>query len=202
MSGSRAYRQVARAAATETTRARILDAFAAALRERWMDDVTLDDIAAAASTTRQTVIRLFGGKEGLLAAVAERIAREVEVRRTLPVGGDRPTNAARALARDYEAADAMILRLLAQEEAHPVLSSLLNVGRREHRRWVAETFDEELRRLEPQVAAAVLDQLVVATDVYTWKLLRRDMGHKPATVIQRLASLICAILEQGDRIDG
>ena len=53
---------------------------------RRMDEVTLDVAAAAAGTTRQTAIRMFGGKEDLLRAVARRMAQEIAVRRTVPAG--------------------------------------------------------------------------------------------------------------------
>jgi hypothetical protein len=36
--------------------------------------------------------------------------------------------------------------------------------------------------------------LVVATDVYTWKLLRRDRGLDQATVEARVRQLIASIL--------
>ncbi|MBN9536550.1 MAG: TetR family transcriptional regulator, partial [Alphaproteobacteria bacterium] len=53
----RAYRQSARANAVQDTERQIVDALIALLEERWFDEITLDDIAAAAGTTRQTVIR-------------------------------------------------------------------------------------------------------------------------------------------------
>src|SRR4051812_32208223 len=97
----RPYRQVARAAATGATRRRIIDAFHQALQVRWLEEITLDSVAAAAGTPRQTVIRLFGGKEGLLSAPAERTADEVERRRALPQHASVET-AARVIAEDYE----------------------------------------------------------------------------------------------------
>src|SRR4051812_24510545 len=111
---TRPYRQIARAAATDETRRRIVAACAEALEQRWLDEITLDEIAIAAGTTRQTVIRLYGGKEGLLQAVAERTEHEVALRRALPPGSS-PRAAARAVVQDYEANGDMIIRLLAQE---------------------------------------------------------------------------------------
>src|SRR3954452_6093970 len=171
---TRPYRQTARAAATEETRRRIVAAFAEALEQRWMDEITLDEVAAAADTTRQTVIRLYGGKDGLLKAVAEQMGSEVALRRVLPPQPSARA-AARAVVRDYEANGDMIIRLLAQEGRYPVLSTLLEIGRRGHRAWVGQAFGAALAARRPGARAALLDQLVVATDVYTWKLLRRDM---------------------------
>jgi hypothetical protein len=39
-----------------------------------------------------------------------------------------------------------------------------------------------------------VDLLVVATDVYTWKLLRRDRGLDRANAEHRVHTLICAVL--------
>ncbi|MFG1275734.1 TetR family transcriptional regulator, partial [Xanthobacter flavus] len=56
---ARPYRQVARESAVRSTEQQIVEAFATLMQTRWFDEVTLDEIAAAAGTTRQTVIRRF-----------------------------------------------------------------------------------------------------------------------------------------------
>ena len=48
---------------------------------------------------------------------------------------------------------------------------LTDAARPMHRAWVARAFAPVDRADE-----ALIDLLVVATDVYTWKLLRRDRG--------------------------
>ena len=51
----------------------------------------------------------------------------------------------------------------------------------------------------PARFAALTDLLVVATDVYTWKLLRRDRKLSQAQVERRLLRLVAAILDPGRR---
>jgi hypothetical protein len=46
-------------------------------------------------------------------------------------------------------------------------------------------------------AAALLDQLILATDVYAWKLLRRDMRHSAAEAEALIAGLIARLLSEG-----
>ena len=46
---------------------------------------------------------------------------------------------------------------------------------------------------------ALLDLLVVATDVYTWKLLRIDRGHSRAVTERRLHDLVDAVLAAGSK---
>ncbi|MEJ1939168.1 hypothetical protein WDZ92_53900, partial [Nostoc sp. NIES-2111] len=135
------------------------------------------------------------------AAVAAKISDEVIVRRALP-RGDLASAAAQAVVNDYESSGAMILRLLAQEDRHPDLSKLLQVGRREHRRWVDQTFADALDRCDPESREALLDQLVALTDVYVWKLWRVDMKRPPQAVAARMAGLIRSALQQGGQHHG
>lgn len=75
-----------------------------------------------------------------------------------------------ALFDHYEAFGDLVLRNLA-EEAEP---EWIKAGRTDHRHWVSRQFlngvDSDERRL-------VIDALVCACDIYTWKLLRRDIGR-------------------------
>lgn len=50
-----------------------------------IDEITLDEVAASVGTTRQTVIRLFGGKDGLLEAVIglSELERERQITRLI-----------------------------------------------------------------------------------------------------------------------
>ena len=189
---ARPYRQIARAAATDDTRRRIVEAFEAALRGRAIDAITLDQVATAAGTTRQTVIRLYGGKDGLLEAVSEKIAGEVRGRRALP---DRatPAQAAHAAVKDYEVIGDFIVRLLAEEERHPALTRMLNVGRAWHRTWIGETFAHALPA-DPAAREARVTQCVVALDVYTWKLLRRDFHLSVKQAEALMAGMVASLL--------
>jgi AcrR family transcriptional regulator len=192
---TRPYHQTARAAATQDTQHRILAVFRAALRTRWMDEIRLDDVAAEAGTTRQTVIRLFGGKDGLLVAVANVMKDEIQLMRAVPPGAD-PRAAAQALVRDYETSGDVIVRILAQEERHAALTALLDVGRKWHRNWVEETFAPTLARLAPKERARRTTQLVAVTDVYVWKLLRRDFRHSATDVEVLIAGMLRKLLEE------
>jgi hypothetical protein len=77
----------------------------------------------------------------------------------------------------------------AQEAGHPQIAKITGLGRDLHRKWVERVFepfiadDEELANL-----------LVVATDVYTWKLLRLDMKLNRGRAEQHLARLLQSIL--------
>ena len=182
----RVYHQTARAAAAEELRQRVAIAFYKLLLSRWVDEITLDDVAASAGTTRQTVIRLFGGKEGLLEAMAAIVEAQAEPRLLLPHNAS-IQGALQALITHYEVVGDLVVRLLAQEERHPALRPILERGRREHRAWVAKWFGGALKGVERE---RQVTRLVVATDVYTWKLLRRDFGNTQKEVTVLMAGLL------------
>jgi AcrR family transcriptional regulator len=183
----RPYRQVARAEATEALHDRIADAFLAALQERWIADITLDEIARAAGTTRQTVIRFFGSKEGLIAPAQARFRESVISRRAFD-GPATPRKVADAAFADYEAIGDFVLRLLAQEERFPELRGWLQQGRDHHRGWIADMFAPALQPGGAN-AARLLNQLVVIYDIYTWKLLRRDFGLSVEDAAMHMAEM-------------
>lgn len=175
---ARPYRQNARAIAAARTADRILDSFVGRLASQWLDEIRLDDIAADAGVTVQTVIRRFGGKEGLLEAAADRLQSEIDCRRRVEPGEFRP--AIRALADDYEKAGDLFVRILAQEDRSPDLAAMNAAGRTAHRRWIEAVFRPWLDSVEGELRRQLLDALVVAGDVYVWKLVRRDFGRSRA----------------------
>lgn len=188
----RPYRQAARAEAAAATAERILDAFAARLRQGWLDEIRLEDVAQDAGVTVQTVIRRFGGKDGLLDAVHERLTREIDVRRDVPPGDF--ASAVRALREDYETVGAFVIRALAQEDRYPAMRRMTDGGRRMHRAWVARVFTPWLQGLAPATAQARLDALVVATDIYVWKLIRADLGRPASEYESLVRTLVAAAL--------
>src|SRR4051812_42962513 len=83
---ARRYAQGARARSAEATGRRIVDAFLARLMEHCYDEITLDRVAGDAGVTVQTVVRRFGGKEGLLAGSVGTLSARIKARRATPPG--------------------------------------------------------------------------------------------------------------------
>ena len=188
----REYRQTARAEAAQATADRIIDAFAARMRESWFDEIRLEDVARDAEVSVPTVVRRFGGKDGLLEAAYARMGREVMARRRVEPGD--VDACIRVVAEDYEETGDLVMRSLAQEDRHTPIRTMTNIGRRSHRNWVAAVFSPWLEPLDAAEAERRLDELVIATDVYVWKLVRRDMGRSVATLRQTMARLIASAL--------
>ena len=186
----RAYSQVARALATEDTAKRIIEAFLDLLMNEWFDDITLDRVAAQAGVAVPTVVRRFGSKDGLLAAVVPILSAQVGERRASPPG-DIDAAIDRLIA-DYERVGDSVIRVLALEPRYPAVEPLTSLGRMQHRLWVSTAFGELLSPLRGAAYERALDGLVVATDVYTWKLLRRDMHRSLKDTAKTIKGLIVA----------
>src|SRR2546423_8172793 len=110
-SRTRRYLQGARAEAAEATGRQIVEAFLARLMTQWFDEITLDCVAEDAGVTVQTVVRRFGGKEGLLTEAVKIFAVQVRAHRGNPQG-----DIARIVGNlfsDYEQTGDAVIRLLA-----------------------------------------------------------------------------------------
>jgi len=165
----------ARAASATQTRERILDAAATVFWGHPTDQLSLEEVAQRADVSVQTVIRRFGGREGLLAAAAAREAARVRGQRnTAPVGDLQVALA--VLVDHYEQTGDHVLKLLAEEEHVPALREIIDGGRALHRDWCARVFAPALVGLTGAQRARRLAQLVAVCDVYVWKLLRRGAG--------------------------
>ncbi len=188
----RSYNQSARAESAEATGRRIVDAFISRLKAHWFDEITLDQVAEDAGVTVQTIVRRFGSKNGLLAKAVEKVGADINAQRaTAP--GDIDQSVINLMA-DYEETGDPVIRLLALEPRHPELKKVLDFGRSEHRRWVSEVLAAELKGLDSSARERALDALVIVTDVYTWKLLRRDMARSVRASAATIKQLIHATL--------
>ncbi|GAA4406966.1 hypothetical protein GCM10023168_22500 [Fodinibacter luteus] len=185
----------ARARAVQETRERVLDAVVSLHEQRLSSDISLADVAADAGVSVQTVLRHFGSREGLVDAALERATAAVEdERRSEP--GD-VAGAVRVVVEHYERRGDGVLLLLAQEGTEAFATRVTSNGRVMHRRWVTECFAPLLPPGAGREEA--VDLLVVATDVYTWKLLRRDRGLPVPVTRARMEALVRAVLERPGR---
>ena len=186
---TRAYRQKARADSAAQTHRAILEAAVSLWREHDWDAVTLARIAERAGVSRQTVLRRFGSKDGVVdACIAER-ASGVEQLRDRARSGDL-ASALDALLAHYERDGDAVLRTLAIAERSAGASRIVAHGRAEHRRWCARIFAPFLPAPRDRSHRARLDAFVAATDIYLWKLLRRDLGRTKVQTRDALFELL------------
>lgn len=189
----REYRLGVRAERAAETRAKILDAAQTLYMERWLDEISLRDIAAHAGVALQTVVRHFGTRDALMDALTTEAQDRAERERFNTPPGD----IAKAVATVVELMERVgprVLRNLAQEDRVAGLKILVDRGRSTHYRWVQTVFGPLLPE-HPGVRARRLAQLVAVTDVYTWKLLRLDQGLSRKETELALVEMIERLLQ-------
>jgi len=189
MKMARRYTMLARAAAAEATRRRILEVLEALLKTRFRSEIRLDDVAAAAQVTVQTIINIFGNRSTLLSEAYANLLQGLRAQRLLPEPGD-IDGAVSALVEHYELFGDLVVRNLA-EQADP---ELIETGKAGHRKWVQRQFAASLEIRQSKERRSLTDALVCVCDVYAWKLLRRDMGRTRAEAEQTILLMVKAML--------
>jgi AcrR family transcriptional regulator len=193
----RAYRMGVRAAAAQETAARVLDVALELFTNRPYDDVSLAEVAERAGVTQRTVIRRFGTKEKVFFAANERAGlAEMKARTEVPVGD--VAGAVAAIVASYERFGANRLRVLAQEDRLPIIAEDAEMGRQAHRKWVERTFAPLLDGLDDAGRDRRMAALITATDVYVWKLLRRDLGLSADDTRKVVMDLIAGLERSGN----
>ncbi|WP_157962492.1 TetR/AcrR family transcriptional regulator [Homoserinimonas sp. OAct 916] len=184
----------ARAAAAEETRHRILSSTLALSGEKSTLEIVLADVAERAGVTTKTILRHFGSRAGLFDAVAEFARDEIVHERVAPVGNI--FAAVTAVVGHYEERGDWVMWMLGQENSDDRVRGVVEVGRVVHRDWVATTFRPQLDSTPTADRETVLDLIAIATDVYTWKFLRRDRNLARGDTEQRMRVLVEAIVNR------
>lgn len=194
----RPYRMDARSAAAAATTDRIIDVARRRFATMAFDQVTLSDIATEAGVGVQTLLRRFASKEDLLIAVVQRRSNAIRtIRDASPL--DDPASAIHDLIDTYERFGDEVLALMAQETRNPVVAGIVRAGRDYHHEWVARIWGSFLRSLPRRDQTISNAQLVAATDLYTWKIYRRDIGLSRRAAEGVTVSLCSTIVRGGSR---
>ncbi|HTH04307.1 MAG TPA: helix-turn-helix domain-containing protein [Ilumatobacteraceae bacterium] len=183
----------ARAEATEATRARILDTTFELVFELSYDELTLREVADRAGVSFQTVLRHFGTKDGLIAAVAESRTGDEYVRRVARPG-DAADAAAVLCARYEEIADGSLHWEMLEDRVEAVGVGI-RAAREGHRAWLGGLFADALAPLPATGRSQLLLLLVAATDINTWRLWRRRLGLSASDTQAAMVSMMEAALE-------
>lgn len=182
----------ARAEGMQALRDRILAAADARFAAVGSDRMSLEEIAADAGTTVQSVLRHFGSKDRLideaLRATVERIRAQRDEAPTDDVAG-----AVRNLFAHYEQYGDRGIRMLAEEHRTAFTRDLVAEGRALHREWVARTFARQLIDVRGAKRERRLAQLIAVCDIYVWKVLRRDLELGRAQAEKALVEMIEAL---------
>jgi len=180
---------------SEATRARLLDAAWQRFSTLPYESVRLSDVATDAGVTVQTLHTRFGTKDGLLTAALQRWMEQQGERRVHARVGD-VEDVVRVLYDNYDDQGEVGLRIIAQEDRIPAIRTYIDMGRRWQRAWVAEVLEPLLAAAAPADRGDLHEALIVALDIYTWRLLRLDIGH-PTTDARRIVVRMISALARG-----
>jgi AcrR family transcriptional regulator len=191
----RPYRMVRRQQQSEATAVRLLDSAWQRFSTLPYESVRLSDVAADAEVSVQTLHIRFGTKEELFTAAFRRWMAAQGQRRVNAVVGDLD-DIVRVLYDNYDDQAEVGLRMIAQEDRIPAIRADLDFGRRWQRAWVGHVFEPHLAAARPAARADLHEALIVTCDIYTWRLLRLDIGHATVDarriVVGMLAALVAA----------
>lgn len=199
MKKKRAYVMTARSAKAEATRRRICDSAMALYRERGMDGFTLDDVAVRAETTVQTVLRAFKSKDNLVLEALTRFTKSEAAQLSDRPGGfaATPPGEVRAAVAEivsvYETMGDLVIRNLNDEQRNPAIKPLVEHGRKAHLAWAKDVFAPQLAARKGAARSQLFNCLLVATDVLTWQILRRDLKLSRSAAEATIRYMIDAI---------
>ena len=176
----------------QATRARILASTFDLVFECSYEELTLQRVAERADTTFQTVLRHFGSKDNLLAAVAEQYAPEESASRTVAPGD--VVGVAGVLCDRYEATADALLQWEALEDRVDAIGAALRRTRDEHRAWLEGVFADALSPLTRTERRRRVAQLYAATDINTWRLWRRRLGMSASDTRLTMEATVRAVL--------
>jgi AcrR family transcriptional regulator len=191
----RPYKKVAREQGQQLTREALLDAAVDEFyNERWQK-TSLDALATRAGVTKQTLLRHFGSKDGLLLQALMRGGSQVLNQRWSAPAGDVEA-AVENLLDHYEEWGERALRIGAWQGGPPMLAKLSRMARQVHYDWVEHAFGQSLDGLEEPARARRRAALIALCDVHTWWLFTRELrltrAEVRATLIDAIEGIIAA----------
>lgn len=195
-----------RTARRERTRGQMLRAARELIERRGVADVSLDDVAASAAVTRQTVYDHFGSRAGLLVALAARADEEIDLQQRVAPMFSAPTGIdalAHLLAVVAEVTPGLLALALAIERSRtgdPAAGAAWDdrmAGRMEACRYVAGRLAHE-GTLRPGIAVQEAADVVYAQIAWqSWSILVEELGWTSQQWIDRTLRFIRRSLTTG-----
>lgn len=189
----RPYKKVARERSEQQTRDALLDAADEKLfGDRWQQ-TSLEALARRAGVTKQTLLRHFGSKDGLLMRALMRGAVQIREQRWRAPTGDIAGTVDNVLDH-YEAWGERSLRVGAWQRGPAMLAMISSAARQLHYEWVEYAFAPWLDGLDEDARARRRAALIVICDLQTWWILSHDLGLARVEVRAILIDLIERLL--------
>jgi AcrR family transcriptional regulator len=189
----RPYKKVAREQSQQRTREALLDAADEELSRDGLSNASLESVAAKAGVTKQTLLRHFGSKEGLIEAAIRRASELVRKERARAPIGDVP-GAVHNLMDHYERWGKLVMRVLAEEHRSSLVRKMTDRGRQVHYDWVDYAFGPQLEDMDEEARLRRRAALIALCDVHTWWLLSHDLGLERSELHATLTDAIESVI--------
>lgn len=191
----RTYVKRSRAEAETATREALMDAGTRAFFAGPLGAVSLNAVAAEAGVTKQTLLRHFGSKDGLIAACFERELATVGGQRAQAPAGDL-VGIVENLVDHYERYGDRALRLEAAAVSGELPDDFVEAGRKLHHTWVQASFGPWLAALPATVRPARLAALIAVCDVHPWYVLAHHLGLSRREVVAALLATLTGLVAE------
>ncbi len=150
-------------------------------------------MAAKAGVTKQTLLRHFGLKDGLLMQALIHGATQIRDQRWSAPTGDVAGTVDNVLDH-YEAWGERSMRVGAWQSGPPMLAAFSRGARQLHYDWVDYAFDPWLESLSADARKQRRAALIALCDVQMWWILSHDLGLARPEVHATLTDLIERLL--------
>jgi AcrR family transcriptional regulator len=188
----RTYSKLARAEAEERTRAALIAAADEAFLSGPWERASLESIAHSAGVTKQTLLRHFGSKDGLLEQTL-RLAMGAVGKQRLSAPTDDIPAAVDNLLDHYEERGGRAMRSTNLDVGGP-LAELAQIARQFHYDWIDHAFGHWLGPAPAPERARLRGALIAICDVQSWWILAHDLGLSRPEVRETLILCIRRLL--------
>jgi AcrR family transcriptional regulator len=170
----RPYKKVAREQAQQRTRDALLDAADDEFySDRWQK-TSLQELSKKAGVTKQTLLRHFGSKDGLLIQALMRGAAQIRDQRWSFPAGD-VAGAVDNVLDHYEAWGERSMRVGSWQRGPAMLAMLSRGARQIHYEWIEYAFAPWLEGVEEPARTRRRAALIALCDVQTWWIMSNDL---------------------------
>lgn len=192
---TRSYSMVQRARSAAKTKENIILSTLQLWKEMSINVITLEKIAEKSGVTIRTILRKFNSRDGLIQACLEHDASTIiEERTSAPVGNI--DGILHALLSNYEKMGEAGIRTIYLENELKEARDIGEKGRKVHREWCAHVFAPFLPEPEHQEYEIRLTAFLTSTEIYLWKLLRKDLGYDAERTFQVFKMLVEGLVEK------
>ncbi len=176
------------------TRQKIFSAVRELLREQWLEDLTTQNIAAAAGVSVQSLYRHFRSREDLIACALDEV---LLVDASFPALPQQLSLAGilEGLGAYYESHGSIMLKLKNQASRQTQIAIQWQQLQARHREWVEANFEIFLQSLYPAQRQGLADQLTCLTSLEIWAVYRLDLGRSQVELMEGWQRILRALLQ-------